>query len=348
MPLFNITIHSRSFTEQDFRELTQYLPSYLNEMAIEIVSFFEEWFLEKDFIEIKTSGSTGNPKTIQLKKSAMLASAKKTCQFFNLNHSHSTLLCLPVKYIAGKMMLVRALVSGMDLNIAKPSANPFEKLDKTIDFTAITPHQLSQSLETLKNKNIKNIIVGGAPFSMPLQLQVQKLPIQFFETYGMTETCSHIALRKVNGTGAQETFETLEGITINTDQRQCLTIKAPELSKELLITNDIVETVDKNHFKWLGRFDNVINSGGIKIFPEQVEKKLSGLIQQHFFITSQPDDILGEKVVLVIEGITFSKIELNQLKEKIAAQLDNFEYPKVIIFKNKFEYTESGKFKRVL
>lgn len=348
MPSFKLSIHKQFYTEENFKEIPLNLPIYLSEMANEIVTFLEDWISDKEFIKNKTSGSTGQPKNIQLKKTAMWASAKKTCHFFKLDKKSTALLCLPVKYIAGKMMLVRAIVSGMDLYIEKPSSNPFDQLEKKIDFAAITPHQLSHSLETLNSKSIQNIIVGGAPFSMPLQQKVQKLSINFYETYGMTETCSHIALRKVNGTNFQEDFETLDGVIIDTDQRQCLTIKAPGLTDELLITNDIVDIIDENHFKWLGRYDYVINSGGIKIFPEQVEKILSGIIHQNFFITSQPNDALGEKVVLVLEGNTFSEIEMSQLEKYIAENLSSFEKPKEILFKKEFSRTENGKVLRVL
>lgn len=311
-------------------------------LAIEI--FLTEWFSDTPYIEAQTSGSTGIPKIIQLPKTAMVNSAKATCTFFNLSASNNALLCLPVSYIAGKMMLVRALVCGFNLMVVKPTSNPFWNIETTIDFAAVTPHQLFESIETIRTHDIKKIIAGGSAVSNLLESQLQSLSCSVHETYGMTETCSHIALRKLNGMERSEYFTVLEGITIETDTRDCLIIHAPSLGIETLGTNDVVEIIDPSHFLWLGRFDNVINSGGIKLFPEQIERKLEPLLEGYsYFVGGIKDKSLGEKLTLFIEGNPFAMEDSTKLKIQLKQFLLPFEIPREIIFVEQFKRSESGK-----
>lgn len=311
-----------------------------------IYHFLQNWFDDSDFILAQTSGSTGKPKSIQLSKQSMISSAQMTNQFFDLNASKTALLCLPASYIAGKMMLVRALAGGFNLITEESSANPFEKLSTEIDFTAITPYQLFHSVETLKTKSVQKIIVGGSPVTAKLEKLSETIPAKLYETYGMTETCSHIALRRFNGTEKSDYFTVLNGVDIRQDKRECLVIKAPYLLEKEIITNDIVELKDQNSFRWLGRFDSVINSGGVKIHPEQVEKKLEGKISNSYFITSIPDEILENKVVLVIESEQYSIEQETELKSKLKKTLTKFEIPKQIFFFPTFVYSESNKVMR--
>ncbi len=296
--------------------------------------FLLDWFDGKDYIEMETSGTTGAPKTISVKKQAMVDSALATGDFFELEPGNKALQCLPVKFVAGKMMLVRAMILGLDLEFVAPSSHPLNKNEIDFDFVAMVPLQAQNSIAELKK--VKKMIVGGAAVNKTLEKQLLKLPTEVYETYGMTETITHIAARKLG----EKTFTVLPYVTISYDDRNCLVIHAPRISDDVIITNDIVELVNENQFIFLGRMDNVINSGGIKLIPEQIEEKLAAKIQQRFFIASKPDNELGEKVVLVIEG------EKHELDDLIYESLDKYEKPKEVVFVSKFKDTVTGKILR--
>lgn len=296
--------------------------------------FLLDWFDDRDYIEMNTSGTTGKPKTIRVDKQAMVNSALATGDFFDLSPGNKALQCLPVKYIAGKMMFVRGFILGLDMDFVAPNATPLQNNDTNYDFVAMVPLQAQNSLKQLNN--VKKVIVGGVALGKSLEKQLSKLPLDAYETYGMTETITHIAARKVG----EKAFTVLPGVTISYDQNNCLVIHAPRISDEIIKTNDIVELVNENQFIFMGRFDNVINSGGIKLIPEQVEQKLSGKINARFFVTGKPDEKLGEKLVLVIEG------ERHPIDPAIYDVLDKYEKPKEVIFFKKFIETETGKIMR--
>jgi o-succinylbenzoate---CoA ligase len=304
--------------------------------------FLKYWFDDSDVIITHTSGSTGEPKEIRLSKEILRNSARMTNAFFGLDASKTALLCLPVSYIAGKMMLVRAMVGRFNLICVEPKANPFENLKIPVDFTAITPYQLHHSGETLKTASVKNIIVGGSAVSSRLETLAADIPARMYETYGMTETASHIALRCFNGAEKSDYFTALAGVALRQDERGCLAITAPHLHSQNLITNDIVEMQGENQFKWLGRADAVINTGGVKIFPEQVEKKLEAIIPGNFFISSLPDEQLGEKVILLIESDT----EISSLNIALKQLLSPYEQPKQVIYLPRFVYSPNNKILR--
>jgi len=296
--------------------------------------FLLDWFDSKNFIEMETSGTTGVPKTISVSKQAMVDSALATGDFFELQPGNKALQCLPVKYVAGKMMLVRAMILGLDLEFVAPSSHPLHNNENDFDFVAMVPLQAQNSLSELKK--VKKMIVGGAAVNKTLEKQLLKLPTEVYETYGMTETITHIAARKLG----EKAFTVLPHVTISYDDRNCLVIHAPRISPEVIMTNDIVELVNENQFIFLGRMDNVINSGGIKLIPEQIEEKLASKIQQRFFIASKHDNELGEKVMLVIEG------EKYELDNSIFDSLDKYEKPKELVFIPKFKETPTGKILR--
>ncbi|MBC7524129.1 MAG: AMP-binding protein [Flavobacterium sp.] len=293
--------------------------------------FLLDWFDPKSYIEMHTSGSTGIPKTIRVDKQAMVNSALATGDFFELVAGNKALHCLPVKYVAGKMMLVRAMILGLDLEFVAPSLNPMLHNEYDYDFAAMVPFQAQNSINELKR--VKKLIVGGAKINATLEKQLMKLSTQIYETYGMTETISHIAAKRVG----EKAFTVLPNVTISYDDQNCLVIHAPRISEEVIETNDIVELVNENQFIFLGRIDNVINSGGIKLIPEQIEEKLAGKIEQRYFISSVEDKELGEKVILVIEGTAY------QIDKSIFDCLDKYEKPKKIIFISKFKETGNGK-----
>lgn len=287
-------------------------PAAQTDFEAQVLSFIENWFDASKTVEVQTSGSTGTPKLFEVEKSRMRHSATLTCDFFGLKEGDSALLCLPVEYISGKMMLVRTLERKLKLTVAKPSVKPLETLSEEIDFCALSPLQVENSLDKLHF--LKNLIIGGAAVSDSLKnkitqtLKPANAQTLIYETYGMSETLSHIALKQIYPV-AEDYFQVLGDVTISLDKRSCLTIEAPKLTPEILHTNDLVEIQEKENspntkqkFKFLGRIDNVINSGGLKIFPEQLESLVKKLIPHEVVFLGLPDELLGEKLVLVIEG----------------------------------------------
>jgi O-succinylbenzoic acid--CoA ligase len=318
---------------------------FSKEISDSIQQFFVDWFSDSEFIEIQTSGSTGKPKTIQLKKEFMINSALATGTFFNLKENTTALLCMSTDFIAGKMMLARALVLGWDLDVIGPVSNPLEITKKSYDFSAMVPMQLENSLSQIGR--IQKLIVGGAMVSEELVSKIQNVPTNIFATFGMTETITHVAVKQLNGfkncTSSEvekSHFTTLPNVSIAKDARNCLVIDAPKVSDTKIVTNDVVKIISKNKFKWLGRFDNVINSGGIKLHPEEIEKKLAKIMKQRFFVAGVLDANLGEKLILVVEG---KKTTIILSKAK---RLTRFETPKVIYFVDAFIETASKKIQR--
>ena len=311
-------------------------------------SFLLDWLNEKDYVEVKTSGSTGTPKKIRIRKQFMINSARATGKYFDLPQGTTALHCLPVNFIAGKMMLVRAMLLGWKLDLVLPKANPLDRVFKVYDFGAMTPFQLDNSLNRLHV--LRKLIVGGGAVSSNLQNLVQGIDTEVYETYGMTETVSHIAARKVNAKNKEQDplpFTVLPNVTVSTDDRNCLIVKAPQLTEETLVTNDVVDLVSEKSFIWKGRYDNIINSGGIKLHPEEIEAKLAPVIAHRFFVSSLPDPALGEKLVLLVES-DFSEVALNNLEREIKSnrRLGPYEIPKKIYFIQKFEETANGKIHR--
>ena len=304
--------------------------------------FLTDWFDASKHIVVPTSGSTGNPKLIKIKKEFMINSASATAKYFELQEEGVTaLLCLSPKYIAGKMMLVRAMISGWELDIVEPCSNPLQS-DKKYDVTALVPMQVHHSFKDLSK--VKLLLVGGGKVSKSLQEKLQKVTTKIFSTYGMTETITHIAVKKINHLdGITNYFEVFPDITIEKDDRDCLVINAPTISDEKVITNDVVKVIDSKHFCWIGRYDNIINSGGIKISPESIEEKLSDVIKQRFFIASEKDEVLGEKVILIIERKNNSKFKI---QDSIFSFLGKFQKPKNVYYVDKFLETKTKKVNR--
>lgn len=336
------SIHNRfkindfHFDKEALFQLAYSLIKEGKEHEIDLGVFLLDWLDDKETIELTTSGTTGAPKVITIKKQSMVHSAIATGNFFNLHPQDKALLCLPARYIAGKMMIVRAMMLGLELDIMVPSSHLDDLLPhKAYDFVAIVPLQAENSLDKLHQ--FKKIIIGGAKVSDDLASKLKNIKSDIYETYGMTETITHIAAKKIG----EAYFNVLEHVSISNDERNCLVIDAQSVSDEKVITNDIVEILNEKQFKWIGRYDNVINSGGIKLFPEQIEAKLTSKIGNRFFITSLPDDILGSKVVLIIEGSE------QVIDTTIFNSLDKFEKPKEILFVSEFVETETKKINRI-
>ena len=309
-----------------------------------IGEFLTHWLSASPTISVNTSGSTGIPKQLALSKEFMINSALMTGAHFGLKPGDTALLCLPANYIAGKMMLVRALVLGLHLDLAEPSSHPLQQLTNTYDFGAMVPLQALNDLDHLHK--IKKVLLGGAPVSSALANKLASLENDVYETFGMTETITHIAVRKLSAAKHLEDstyFQVLPGVDIDVDNRGCLVINAPKISERPIITNDLIALKGETRFQWLGRYDNVVNSGGIKLIPEQIEAKLAAGITGRFFLTGVPDPSLGEKLVLVVEG-EWDNTTMDELKE--TAGLTKFELPKEVYTIPKFVETNSGKVNR--
>lgn len=318
-----------------------------------VISFFEDFFKESKTVSVQTSGSTGVPKIFEVEKEKMFNSAKMTCNFLGLKKGNTALLCLPTEYISGKMMMVRSIERKLKLIITEPSAKPLEDVSKKIDFCAMTPLQVENSLD--KIHLIKKLIIGGAQVSENLikkisqTLELSNSQTKIFETYGMSETLSHVALKQIFP-NEEAIFTTFDGIEISQDERNCLKINAPKLNSEILQTNDIVEIINDKEFKFLGRIDNVINSGGAKIFPEELEALVKKEIPHELVFLGIPDEVLGQKLVLIVEEIRIMDQELRNEDLKFKIQNlkfpKSFHKPKEIIYVDKIPRTENGKVNR--
>ena len=338
-------LNGNSYTVEELKEVAYSLIKEGEPFELKIGDFLIDWLDGKPTVEVLTSGSTGAPKKIKLRKKNMVNSAKATGLFFNLVPKNKALLCLPADYIAGKMMLVRAMVLGLELDCVTPSSNPLQPEAGQYDFCAMVPLQAENSVGALSK--VKILIVGGAPVSIEqkAKFQAQIVKTEIFETYGMTETITHIALKRISPASSEkQNFKTLPDVKISIDKRDCLIIHAPLIAEGPIVTNDIVKLESDTEFKWLGRFDNVINSGGVKLFPEQIEAKLAPLIQQRFFVSGLQDDTLGQRLVLIVEGDANTNQLLGQVK--MLKSLQKFEIPKEVLTISEFQETGSGKILR--
>ncbi|MCX2740355.1 AMP-binding protein [Pontibacter anaerobius] len=330
----------------------------LNGYESKTLEFCRSWLNGVQEFPIQTSGSTGVPKTINLTRTQLEASARRTIKLLQLQPADHTLVCLNTEYIAGMMMLVRGFVADLQMNIVEPISNPLTLVspDEAIAFASFVPMQLHTILqetpERLEQLNrMKGILVGGAPVTPTQQRELLQIQAPIYHTYGMTETCSHIALRKLNGPNAADYYNVLDNIQVGLDKRGCLTIKGDVTNNELLVTNDIVELLTPTRFRWIGRADNTINTGGVKVQTEKVELAIAEAFVDNdtsprFFIAPQPDEVLGEKIVLIMEGEKLQQEEEQQLFERLRPLLKKFEMPKEVYYSHSFSETATGKISR--
>ena len=287
----------------------------IHDCTPEALEFISQWFDDSPFVTAHTSGSTGAPKEIRLLKSDMRTSALSTNRYFGINQN-STLVCpLSASYIAGKMMIVRAIISGAQLWMETPTATPLHKDYGKVDLIAVVPSQVPHLLSNTNNRILlRNMLIGGAPLPTDIADEIVKKGFNAYVSYGMTETCSHVALRKVDGS-RPELYEALADISFSTDERNCLVINSSYRSFGQLTTNDIVQLVDSKHFTWLGRFDNVINSGGIKVYPEEIEQLIRGVIPYgiEYYIANGTDSKWGEVPVLVLSKDALRQTNLSDI-----------------------------------
>lgn len=313
--------------------------------------FMGKWLEgEREFV-LHTSGSTGMPKPITVTRRQLEASAAMTGKALSLGSGTRALVCLNVGYVAGLMMLVRGLELGWELTVTEPTSNPLNGLDTVdFDFVAMVPMQLQTMLENPVTAGQVNrlgkILLGGAPVSLTLTERIKGLNVPVFQSYGMTETVSHIALKALNGLRVNDSYVFLPGISFGTDERGCLFVSGAVTNGQKVQTNDLVE-ITGDEFEWIGRADNVINSGGVKIVLDQTDQRIAQVfhdlgISNAFFCWWEPDEKLGQKLVLVVEDTLHPELA-QKLPVEIRSRVSTYENPKHIYFAKAFAKTATDK-----
>lgn len=308
---------------------------------IPILNLIKSWYDNNNTLLISTSGTTsGKSVFFSVKKKFFINSVINTKKFFNIKKGQKSLLCLSTDFIAGKMVLIRAIVLKLKLYCVFPSSSPINNIDYFFDFVSMVPLQVFNSINYLFR--IKILLIGGGKISLELNNILKKISTNCYASYGLTETLGHIALKKINNNDNKiNYFKSLPGIKLKCNKNKCLIIYAPSINKKKIYTNDIVKFYSHNEFEWLGRYDNLINSGGIKIIPEIIEEKISLYIKKPFFIAGIPDKLLGQRIVLFIEDNKKQNFSKN-----IFLNLKNIYRPKNIFFISVFSKTKSGKINR--
>lgn len=318
--------------------------------------FLSEWNNDSDRVLVHTSGSTGKPKPMMVEKKRMLNSARITCDFLGLKPGDSALLCMSLDYIAGKMVVVRSIERHLHLISVSPSGHPLKDINEEITFAAMVPMQVYNTLQVPEERerltHIRHLIIGGGAIDASLEKELQALPgnIAIWSTYGMTETLSHIALRRINGAEASEWYQPFDSVKISQTEEGCLVIDAPLVCSETLVTNDIVEIesyiynkVEKLRFRIKGRKDNVVCSGGIKIQIEEVEEFLKPHLEKPFMLAKKKDEKFGEIAVLLSENK-----EIKTVEATVRRLLSDYKYwiPREFRYVEHLPLTETGKPKR--
>lgn len=340
--MMTLNINGTLLTEDDMRDRGKVLAIPGCDEAL--ADFLLAWWDDRDYVVGHTSGSTGEPKRIELSKRSMCESARRTNAFFGLKPGNAILLCLSANYIAGKMMVVRAMVGGLNLYVEPATSTP--RVAGRFDLVSMVPmqvHALRVSGEGEERMaGIRHLLVGGGPIQQPEVEWLGTLPVKPYVSYGMTETVSHVALSPLEA-GKEPLYQALPDVRFSTDERECLVIHADYLAGSPFVTNDVVRLHSDRSFSWLGRWDNVINTGGVKVFPEKMEKKIEGLLEVPFYFTSEADEKFGQRVVLRIESEPFST---DGLLSRLSERLSPYEMPKRVEFVPRFERTASGKVRR--
>lgn len=315
-------------------------------LLCELYDFLQLWFNDSPFITVYTSGSTGTPKALPVRKEQMMQSARLTCEYLDLREGDTALLCMNLRYIGAMMVVVRSLVAGLNLIVRRPSGHPLAEVNEPLRFAAMVPMQVYNTLRVPEEKErlckTDILIIGGGAVNAALETEIQSLPGAVYSTYGMTETLSHIALRRLNGSFASSHYHPFPSVQLSLSCDHTLVINAPLVCDDVLITNDIVHLYSDGTFEILGRKDNRINSGGIKVQAEWVEEQIRSLIPVPFVITSISDEKLGEAVVLLLEYMD----HLDKVESMLPAWLPPYHAPKYIRIVNKIPLTGNGKIDR--
>lgn len=353
---FSLHIRDTHFTVEEIRT-GGFKGAASDPFASPILQFCHNWLKgQKEFV-VQTSGSTGLPKSITISRRQMRASACQTVEALGLQTGQTALLCINAAYIGGKMMLIRAMEHGLQLTATPASSDPLNSFPagSSFDFVALVPLQLESILQNPHSRailnNAQSVIVGGAPVSSALKEQLKNMDATFYSTYGMTETVSHIALQQLNGREADEFFRAFPEIKLAQDERNCLIIEGEVTANIRVVTNDVVELREGNRFRWLGRADNIINSGGIKVQLEKVDRLAEAAflqlsIKKNVFAWGMADEHLGQRLVLIVESAPFTSTIERKIHSVLKDSLTRFERPKEIFYMRNFCYTPSGKIQK--
>ena len=342
-----LTLEGKTYSIEAISQLITTAPEASSPFHQELYSFLKDWFNPSPYITVQTSGSTGTPKQLTVFKKQMMQSARLTCEFLHLQPGDTALLCMPLQYIAGKMMVVRALVAELNLILRTPSGHPLADISCPLEFAAMVPLQVYNSLQLSEEKErlsqIRLLIIGGGAVDAVLEREIKQLPNIVYSTYGMTETLSHIALRRLNGAEASSHYQPFSSVKLSLSADNTLVIDAPLVCNEQLRTNDVAEFFEDGTFSILGRKDNIINTGGIKVQAEKIEETLRPIISNSFAITSVPDQRLGEAIVLLVER----SFDLKMIKKQIDILLPKYQGPKHVYRVERLPITDSGKIDRM-
>lgn len=341
-----LTLKGIMYSHSELQEIGRLHSAALPAFEQDLFRFLTEWFSPSSEITVHTSGSTGEPKPIIVRKEQMMRSAEMTCSVLQLREKDTALLCLPLSYIAGKMMVVRALIAGLDLYPVTPAGHPLAGCDVPFRFAAMIPLQVYNSLQTTEEKDklkrIERLIIGGGAVDDSLRNELKDFPNPVYSTYGMTETLSHIALQALNSAESGNRYRALPSVTVSLSDEDTLAVEAPLVNDSKLVTNDVACIYPDGSFEILGRKDNIINTGGVKVQAEEVESRLAALIDVPFAVAAQPHPKFGEIVVLLIEG----NAELPELQKRMEACLTPYQVPKKTGRVDKLPLTASGKINR--
>ena len=352
----SLLLNGREYAYAAIREYPAQLDAPVNGYEARVLDFVRQWLNGTQEFTLHTSGSTGPPSAITLRRRQLEASARRTADFFDLGPGDRALVCLNCEYIGGLMMLVRGLERHLYLTIVEPHADPFAHVaeDAAFNFSAFVPLQLKAVLaagHAARLDAMKAFLIGGAPADATLTQELQPLRAAAWLTYGMTETCSHVALRRLNGPTATTSFRVLPGIAAGQDERGCLTLRGDVTDGQLIVTNDVVQLLDAHTFEWLGRADFVINSGGVKVPAEKVELVLDVALAEigasrRCFVAGQPDERLGQTVTAFIEGEPLADDQAGRLQALLAERLGRYEQPRQLRYVPEFAATPNGKLDR--
>jgi o-succinylbenzoate---CoA ligase len=331
--------------ETNYKDIFKIDKKKLDQIDVEIFSLLEFWKSNKKEIKVSTSGSTGNPKKIKITRQQLINSAKATLKYFEIKENSTFLNCLPVKYIGGKMMIIRALIGKTNIILCKPSVIPFNKLLKEIDFIALTPLQLDGLLKNEKIfSKIRLAIIGGGTISERHIEQLKDVSTDCYQTYGMTETVSHIAVRNLKNYSENKSYKCLKNNTVTTNSNNQLIVNSKNLYISSLTTNDIAQITGNDEFIIKGRVGSIINSGGFKVSIESIEEMLSKSLKKRlFFIDHIKCDKLGEKIILIVD----KRINLEEITSSINKIMDHKKRPKEIYYTPNFYYNENQKIDRL-
>lgn len=348
--MINIFYNNKTYGIKNLDSLAEEAPFFKP-----AISFIKNWMTNTEKFDFQSSGSTGVPKMLDISRKQILSSVELTRKYLQLKQGEKALVCLSPEYIATKMMIARCLVLGLDIVLVEPCANPLDRVDIStkIDFASFVPMQVQKILDsahTDRLSEIRNVLIGGSGVHNSLIYRLKTFNNNIYHTYGMTETVSHIALRKLDKNSHTNHFKCLSEVRIRTDENNCLVVSGPMTDHKEIFTKDLVEIHNQNEFTWKGRLDNLVNSGGVKIIPELVEEQLISIFRRsnlsnEFFLAGIEDPLLGQKLVLLIEGGHTDKT-LDSLNENMRKFLPKYHIPKEVIFKKEFIRTASGKVRR--